>query len=73
MIAAFGTNVYITWTSNSIGPYEAYVAVSHNNGTTFTVTNLSGNFIGARKCRFVSSSNGTDVYVTYRNEHHEYG
>ena len=67
MIAAFGTNVYITWTSNSIGPYEAYVAVSHNNGTTFTVTNLSGNFIGARELQ-VSSSNGTDVYVTYRGQ-----
>lgn len=49
MIAASGTNVYITWTSNSNGPYEAYVAVSHDYGTTFAVTNLSGNFLSARE------------------------
>ena len=67
MLSASGKNVYITWTSNSNGPYEAYVAVSQNLGANFTVTNLSGNFLGARELQ-ISSSNSSEVYVNYRGK-----
>ena len=36
-IAAVGDNVYITWTNTVMSNKENYVAISDDNGQTFTV------------------------------------
>ncbi len=66
MIVASANDVYVTWTSETTGSYQAYVAVSQNHGSSFTVTNLSGNFLSAREVQL--AANGTNVYVTYRGQ-----
>ncbi len=65
MIAASGSDVYVTWTSNNNAFYSSYVSVSTNSGDSFTSPlDLSGSSLNAREVQVAAS--GSNAYVTFR-------
>lgn len=68
IVTANGSNVYVTWTGDVTGKYEAYVQVSNDNGKSFTdgtwrSVNLTNDFSSAREVQ--ASEWGNLVAVTY--------
>jgi hypothetical protein len=76
-IAASGSNVYVTWNSNSeVGSnepssYNPYISVSNNNGVNFTAPlNLFPN--GTVDWEVQDVAQGNSVYVTFRDHTPQY-
>lgn len=65
-VAASGDNVYVTWWTNATGNWDAFLAISRDNGETFdevvSLTNGTGRSFDTR-----IDAEGDNVYVTWLN------
>ena len=67
MVAAAGTNVYVTYPSDVTGSYQDYIVVSNNNGATFAAPMMIST--GMNNSREVQNGAiGNTVYVTARGK-----
>ena len=67
MIAAAGSDVYVTFPSNSNGAYQAYVAVSQDSGVTFSAARIvSVGMTSTREVQVLASAH--NAYITTRGK-----
>jgi len=65
-MAAFGNNVYVAWTTCwDISDGDVFVAVSQDNGTSFSLVNLSSSPNEPRKTLPIMKTTGNSVYVVW--------